>query len=170
MNYFKLYLLKNNLDINKLVEINNEQLDTYENIDIKDYTCETIILISRIVTKSPGDVLNELINLEINESGIANVYTPSELLMKLNEKQEIIIIGGEYCNEIYNLMKSQMTEYELMGFATQMSILIYAISKLKNCFVSHDKMIANNIELKLKGYELIDMSSNKLVLSLKNNR
>lgn len=91
----------------------------------------------------------------------------TDLLVGLKEKYETVIIKGVYCQEIYDLVKSQSTEYELMGYSLDTSILIYAITALKDVFVSSDKKIEKDIEKKLKLYEVGDVSKNKLTLKLR---
>ncbi|WP_195334830.1 hypothetical protein [Paraclostridium bifermentans] len=73
----------------------------------------------------------------------------TDLLVGLKEKYETIIIKGVYCQEIYDLVKSQSTEHDLMGYALDTSILIYAITALKDVFVSSDKKIEKDIEKNL---------------------
>ena len=91
----------------------------------------------------------------------------TDLLVGLKEKYETIIIKGAYCQEIYDLVKSQSTEHDLMGYALDTSILIYAITALKDVFVSSDKKIEKDIEKKLKLYEVGDVSKDKLTLKLR---
>lgn len=91
----------------------------------------------------------------------------TDLLVGLKEKYETIIIKGVYCQEIYYLVKSQSTEHDLMGYALDTSILIYAITALKDVFVSSDKKIEKDIEKKLKLYEVGDVSKDKLTLKLR---
>ncbi|WP_195945918.1 hypothetical protein [Paraclostridium bifermentans] len=90
-----------------------------------------------------------------------------ELLVGLKEKYETIIIKGVYCKEIYDLVKNQSKEYELMGYSLDTSILIYAITALKDVFISSDKKIEKDIEKKLKLYEVADVSKDKLTLKLR---
>lgn len=91
----------------------------------------------------------------------------TDLLVGLKEKYDTIIIKGVYCQEIYDLVKSQSTEHDLMGYALDTSILIYAITALKDIFVSPDKKIDKDIEKKLKLYEISDISKNSLILKLR---
>lgn len=91
----------------------------------------------------------------------------TDLLVGLKEKYEIIIIKGVYCQEIYDLVKSQSTEHDLMGYALDTSILIYAILSLKDIFVSSDRKTEKDIEKKLKLYEVADVSKDNLILKLR---
>lgn len=91
----------------------------------------------------------------------------TDLLVGLKEKYETIIIKGAYCQEIYDLVKSQSTEHDLMGYALDTSILIYAITSLKDIFVNSDKKTEKDIEKKLKLYEISDISKNSLILKLR---
>lgn len=91
----------------------------------------------------------------------------TDLLVGLKEKYDTIIIKGVYCQEIYDLVKSQSTEHDLMGYALDTSILIYAITALKDIFVISDKKIDKDIEKKLKLYEISDISKNSLILKLR---
>lgn len=91
----------------------------------------------------------------------------TDLLVGLKEKYDTIIIKGVYCQEIYDLVKSQSTEHDLMGYALDTSILIYAITSLKDIFVSSNKKIEKDIEKKLKLYEVYDISKDSLILRLR---
>lgn len=91
----------------------------------------------------------------------------TDLLVGLKEKHETIIIKGMYCQEIYDLVKSQSTEHDLMGYALDTSILIYAIISLKDIFVSSDRKTEKDIEKKLKLYEVADVSKDNLILKLR---
>ncbi|WGX74647.1 hypothetical protein QJS64_10725 [Paraclostridium bifermentans] len=91
----------------------------------------------------------------------------ADLLVGLKEKYDTIIIKGGYCQEIYDLVKSQSTEHDLMGYALDTSILIYAITSLKDIFVSSDRKTEKDIEKKLKLYEVADVSKDKLTLKLR---
>ena len=76
-------------------------------------------------------------------------YTPEDLLIGLKEKYDEIIIKGAYCNEIYKLMKAQLTENERLGFelgsAGTLTILAYAITFVRDLFSNSEK-IDNEIE------------------------
>ncbi|WP_270670767.1 hypothetical protein [Paraclostridium bifermentans] len=91
----------------------------------------------------------------------------TDLLVGLKEKYETIIIKGMYCQEIYDLVKSQSTEHDLMGYALDTSILIYAIISLKDIFVSSYRKTEKDIEKKLKLYEVADVSKDNLILKLR---
>lgn len=91
----------------------------------------------------------------------------SELLVCLKEKYDTIIIKGVYCREIYDLVKKQATEHELMSYALDTSILIYVITAIKDAFVNSDRKIDKDIENKLKLYEVADVSKDKLILKLR---
>lgn len=54
-----------------------------------------------------------------------------------------------------------------MGYSLDTSILIYAITALKDVFISSDKKIEKDIEKKLKLYEVADVSKDKLTLKLR---
>lgn len=169
MNYLDLYLQKNNCkryDVYKKSGISQQSLATYTNKQIEKYPAKLLIALSQTLNKTPGDVLNELLTLE-SENSLFEAFNPPELLSGLNHKYDTIIIRGKYCSEIYTLMKSQILEYELMGGSLDVTILIYAISSIKTLFSNPNKKIEKEIEKKLKSYEIKEVSDSKLVLILK---
>lgn len=169
MNYLDLYLQRNNCkryDVHKKTGVSQQLLSTYTNKNIEKYPGKILIALAETLNKTPGDVLNELLELE-RENPVFEAFNPSELLVGLKAKYSTIVIKGIYCKEIHALMKSQITEYELMGMALDTSILICAIHAVKDLFSNPDKKVDKDIERKLKLYELKEVSTDKLVLNLR---
>lgn len=172
MNYLDLYLQRNNCkryDIYKKTGVSQQLLSNHTNKKIKRYSSKILIALANTLNKTPGEVLDELIALEL-ENPAFEVFNPSELLIGLKQKYDTIIIKGAYANEIYKLMRNQLSEKELMGFELGSSglatVLDYAISAARNLFSNSNK-IDNDIEIKLRLYKLKEISNNNLILSLK---
>ena len=172
MNYLDLYLQRNNCkryDVFKNTGVSQQLLSTHTNKKIEKYSSKVLIALAETLNKTPGNVLDELLALEI-ENPAFEALNPPELLIGLTQKYDTIIIKGAYYNEIYKLMKCQLSDNELMGFelgsAGLATILAYAITSARDLFSNTDK-IDINIEKKIKYYKLKEISDNKLILSLK---
>lgn len=172
MNYLDLYLQRNHCkryDVYKKTGVSQQLLATHTKKKIEEYSTKIIIALSETLNKSPGKVLDELIALKI-ENPVFEAFNPSELLTGLNAKYDTIIVSGIYCNEIYKLMREQLSEKELMGMelgsAGLLTIFVYAIDAVRDHF-SNDHNNDKDIEKKLKLYKIKEISSEKLILSLK---
>lgn len=172
MNYLDLYLQRNNYkryDVFKKTGISQQLLSTHKNKKIEKYSSKVLIALAQTLEKTPGQVLDELISLEIKNPAF-EAFNPQELLIGLKEKYDTIIISGAYYNEIYKLMKSNLTENETLGLELGShgitTILAYAIIAVRDLFSNSDK-IDLDIEKKLKLYKIKELTDNKLVLTLK---
>ena len=172
MNYLDLYLQRNNskrYDIYKKTGVSQQLLSTHTNKKIEKYSNKIIMALAEALNKTPGTVLDELIALE-KENPAFEAFNPSELLIVLEYKYDIIIIKGAYCNEIYKLMKGQLSETESMGFelgsAGGATVLAYAINMVRDLFSNSDK-VQKEIERKIISYKLVEASQEQLTLKLK---
>ena len=172
MNYLDLYLQRNNskrYEVFKKTGISQQLLASHKNRKIEKYSNKVIIALAEALDKTPGEVLDELLALE-REKPAFEAYTPEDLLIGLKEKYDEILIKGAYCNEIYKLMKAQLTENERLGFelgsAGTLTILAYAITFVRDLFSNSEK-IDNEIERRLTSYKVKEIGMDKLVLTLK---
>lgn len=172
MNYLDLYLQRNNAkryDVHKKTGVSQQLLSTHKNKRIEKYSSKVLIALAETLNKTPGLVLDELLALEI-ESPSFEAFTPQDLLIGLTEKYDTILISGAYYNEIYKLMKNNLTDNELMGFELGSSGIItifsYAINSVRSLFSSSDKLDID-IEKKLKSYKIKEISNDSLILSLR---
>ncbi|MGG7212710.1 helix-turn-helix domain-containing protein [Clostridium nigeriense] len=172
MNYLDLYLQRNNLkryDVYKKTGISQQLLSNHTNKKIEKYSNKVIMALAEILEKTPGTVLDELLDLE-RENPAFEAYNPTELLTALEYKYDRIIIKGAYCKEVYKLMKSQLSETESMGFelgsAGAATVLAYAINAARDLFSNSDK-VTKDIERKIISYKLEDASEEKVIIRLK---
>lgn len=172
MNYLDLYLQRNNCkryDVYKATGISQQLLSTHKNKKIEKYSNKVIIALADTLGKTPGAVLDELIELEKSNPAF-EVYNPDELLLALNNKYEKIIIKGAYCDKIYSLMKSQLSDTETLGFELGSSgtatVLAYAITAVRE-FFSNSDATDRGIENKIKLYKLKEFIDGGLLLTLK---
>ncbi len=172
MNYLDLYLQKNNskrYEVYKKTGVSQQLLATHTTKKIENYSNKVIMALAKSLGKTPGTVLDELLDLA-KENPAFEAYNPTELLMALDYKYDIIIIKGAYCKEIYKLMKSQLSETESMGFelgsAGVATVLAYAINAARDLFSNSDK-VTKEIERKIVSYKLENSSEENVTIKLK---
>lgn len=172
MNYLDLYLQKNNCkryDVYKKTGVSQQLLSTHAKKKVEKYSNKVIIALAETLDKTPGTVLDELILLE-KENPNFEAYNPEDLLIGLNGKYDVIEVKGIYCREVYNIMKTHLSENESMGadLATggMASLASYAFIKVWNLFSKAEK-IDKDIEEKLLKYKVKELTEERLVLTLK---
>lgn len=172
MNYLDLYLQKNNCkryDVYKKTGVSQQLLATHTSKKIEKYSNKVIMALAEFLNKTPGTVLDELIALE-KENPAFEAFNPLELLTGLEYKYDVIIIKGAYCNEIYKLMKGQLSDTETLGFelgsAGVATVLAYAINMVRDLFSNSDK-VQKEIERRIISYKLVEASHEQLMLRLK---
>lgn len=174
MNFLDLYLQRNNCkryDVYKKTGVSQQLLATHTSKKIENYSNKVIMALAETLVKTPGTVLDELIELANNNPEF-EVFNPTELLIGLENKYDYITIKGAYCNEIYKLMKNQLSESESLGFelgsAGAATILAYAINMVRDLFSgSNSDKVHKDIERKIISYKLVEATEEKVTLKLK---
>ncbi|MEH6943902.1 helix-turn-helix domain-containing protein [Bacillus sp. JJ722] len=172
MNYLDFYLRKHNCkryDVHKKTGISQQLLSTHKNKKIEKFSSKVLIAIADTLSKTPGDVLNELLILE-RENPAFEAFNPNELLEGLEAKYDKILIQGAYYKEVKKIMDTHLSENERLGVelggAGAITILIYAIEIVRDLFSNSEK-IDKEIEKKLNLYKVKEISDDSLLLSLK---
>lgn len=172
MNFLDLYLQRNNskrYEIYKKTGVSQQLLATHTKKKVENYSNKVIMALSEALGKTPGTVLDELLELE-KENPAFEAYNPTELLTALEYKYDRIIIKGAYCKEIYKLMQGQLSETESMGFELGSggvaTVLAYAINATRDLFSNSDK-VTKEIERKIISYKLENASEDNLTIRLK---
>ncbi|MBE6053643.1 MAG: XRE family transcriptional regulator [Clostridium sartagoforme] len=172
MNFLDLYLQRNNskrYEIYKKTGVSQQLLATHTNKKIENYSNKVIMALAEALGKTPGCVLDELLALE-KENPAFEAYNPEQLLTALQFKYDRIIIKGAYCKEIYQLMRSQLSETESMGFELGSggvaTVLAYAINAARDLFSNSDK-VNKEIERKIISYKLENASEENVTIKLK---
>lgn len=172
MNYLDLYLQRHQCkryDVFKKTGVSQQLLSTHTNKKIEKYSGKVLIAIADTIGKTPGDVLNELLNLE-KENPAFEAYNPNELLVGLQSKYDKIVIRGAYYKEVKNIMDTHLSDNERLGVelggSGAITILVYAIEAVRDLFSNSDK-IDLEIEKKLNLYKVKEISDNSLLLVLK---
>lgn len=102
---------------------------------------------------------------------IFEAYNASDLLTHLKSKEDYIVIKGNYYEEVYNLIKCNLSETEMMGFELGSGGTIGILADLINTFrdfINHDLDKTNKlIEKKLKLYKIASVNEGEIVLKLK---
>ncbi|MEF9990880.1 MAG: XRE family transcriptional regulator [Romboutsia sp.] len=175
MNYLDLYLQNNNCkrcDVESRTSISHKLLSSHASLPIEDYSNLVIMAIADTIGKSPGQVLTELLELEDN-APLFKASSAKELMEGLKRKEDVIIIKGEYYKNIYELLKGQLSETELMGFELGSSGIIPIIGdiivSIRDFFKPEPNSDKENreIERRLKHYKVQKITEEKIVLRLK---
>lgn len=104
---------------------------------------------------------------------VFEAYTAEELFKYLKSKEDYIVIKGDYCENVYDLMKAHLSETELMGFELGSSGTIPVLANIINSlrdFIKNDKEsdeITKAIEKKLRIYKVQSIYKEEIVLKLK---
>lgn len=97
----------------------------------------------------------------------------SDLLTHLKSKEDYIVIKGDYYKEVYNLIKSNLSESEILGFELGSGGTITILADLINTFrdfIKHESDIDKTtklIEKKLRLYKIASITDGEIVLKLK---
>lgn len=174
MNYLDLYLQKNNIkryDVYKKTGVSQQLLSNHTKKEVENYSTKVITAIANTLDKSPGQVLDELIQLK-NENPVFEAYSPEELLIGLKAKEDVIVIKGAYHEKIYELLTCNLSDTETMGFelgsAGLINILADAITSVREFFTNKDMdKIDKEIEKRLKVYKIREVSEDSIVFYLK---
>ena len=174
MNYLDLYLQKNNCkryDVHKKTGVSQQLLSTHTKKNIDKYSTKVIVALADTLDKTPGQVLDELMELQ-RENPVYEAFTPQELLIGLKAQEDVIIIRGAYCEKIREMMKGQLSETESMGFELGsgglINILADAINSVREHFSNeHLDKVEKDIEKKLRLYKVKHVSEDSIALSLK---
>lgn len=107
------------------------------------------------------------------KNSVFEAFTAEELLNHLKAKEDYIVIKGAYCEKVYDLMKSHLSETEMMGFELGSGgttpILATIINNLRD-FIKNDTDIDETtkaIEKKLRIYKVQSVCKDEIVLKLK---
>lgn len=108
------YLQKNNLkryDVSKKTGISQQVLSNSKNKRALELPMKVVNAIAQSVNKTPGLVLDELIELE-NEKSTFIVLDFERFKIALENQEPIIMIKGDFLKEARTLIKQQLTNNE----------------------------------------------------------
>ena len=171
MNYLDLYLQRNKIkryDVHKKTGISQQLLSTHKYKSIEKYSTKVILALSQTLEKTPGQVLDELIELEKNTPNF-EAFNPQDLLLGLKENYPTIVIKGAYCKEINKVIKNN-TRDPLLPFPEPMTFIFlelipYAIQSVKDLFSGNDK-INIDIEKNLINYKAKEICEDYIILEI----
>lgn len=178
MSVLDVYLQKNEkkrYDVHKKTGISQQLLSNMSKKNVESYSIKTIRAIAETVQKSEGEVVDELLRLE-KENVIFEVLNVEDLLLAFENKEPYILIRGEYINDIKSLVKSQLSENELLGLelgsAGTANILAEGFYQLANIFGNKkdEQKKIEKIESKLRLYKIKkndENNENELLLYLR---
>lgn len=173
MSLLDIYLQKNGkkrYDVFKETGISQQMLSSVNKKSVSHYSVKTIQAIAKTVEKSEGTVLNELIQLE-NENAYFEVYNAEDLLLAFRNKEEYILIKGEYKKEMDELAKSQLSDtlgWELGSVWSGGLVTVFTevILHLVDLFSSKDDD-KKKIESQVRKYKFKKLNENEILLYLR---
>lgn len=170
-NVLDIFLKQNDMtryDLSKQVGISEQTLSKASKRDPETYSVKTLVAISSGTGYSPGEVLDKL--LAIRDSDIVYVAsTLKEIRQKVNEKEDVFIIRGEFSSLMKEIKQSSLSEAEELGFQLGMggagSYLVWIINRIINSFGSNkeEENLKDDI-MTLYTIELLNSSEAKLRL------
>lgn len=111
-NVLDIFLRENNMtryDLSKRVDISEQTLSKASKRDPETYTARTIVAIAKGTNRSPGEVLDRL--LQIRDSDILyEVTTLSELKQKVKEQEDEFIVKGDFRDLMKEIEGSKLSE------------------------------------------------------------
>ncbi|WP_206197349.1 hypothetical protein [Peribacillus frigoritolerans] len=172
MSLLDIYLQKNGkkrYDVYKETGISQQMLSSVNKKNVSSYSVKTIQAIANTVEKSEGTVLDELLQLE-NENTYFEVFNAEDLLLAFKNKEQYILIKGEYKKEIEEFAKSQLSDTETLGLelgsAGLVTVLAEVIIQLVDLFNSKDDD-KKKIESQILKYKLKKLNENAILLYLR---
>lgn len=175
MSLLDIYLQKNGkkrYDVFKETGISQQMLSSVNKKSVNHYSVKTIQAIAKTVEKSEGTVLDELIQLE-KENAYFEVYNTEDLLLAFRNKEEYILIKGEYKKEMDELAKSQLSDTETLGWefgavwsGGLVTVLTEVILHLVDLFSSKDDD-KKKIESQVRKYKFKKLNENEILLYLR---
>ncbi|TDL83427.1 hypothetical protein E2R53_04330 [Peribacillus frigoritolerans] len=113
--------------------------------------------------------MDELLQLE-NENTYFEVFNAEDLLLAFKNKEQYILIKGEYKKEIEEFAKSQLSDTETLGLelgsAGLVTVLAEVIIQLVDLFNSKDDD-KKKIESQILKYKLKKLNENAILLYLR---
>ena len=159
MGLLDIYLQKNGkkrYDVFKETGTSQQQLASVNNKNVSSYSVKTIQAIAKTVEKSEGVVLEELLQLE-QENPYFEVFNVEDLLLAFKNKENYIVIKGEYKKEIDKFTESQLSEIATLGLQLGsegiVTILTEAILQIANLFSDKDAE-QKKIESRIRRYKI----------------
>ena len=175
MSLLDIYLQKNGkkrYDVFKETGISQQMLSSVNKKSVNHYSVKTIQAIAKTVEKSEGTVLDELIQLE-KENAYFEVYNAEDLLLAFRNKEEYILIKGEYKKEMDELAKAQLSDTETLGWELGavwsgglVTVLTEVILQLVDLFSSKDDD-KKKIESQVRKYKFKKLNENEILLYLR---
>jgi len=175
MSLLDIYLQKNGkkrYDVFKETGISQQMLSNVNKNSINHYSVKTIQAIAKTVEKSEGTVLDELIQLE-KENAYFEVYNAEDLLIAFRNKEEYILIKGEYKKEMDELAKSQLSDTETLGWELGavwsgglVTVFTEVFLQLVDLFSSKDDD-KKKIESQVRKYKFKKLNENEILLYLR---
>jgi transcriptional regulator with XRE-family HTH domain len=175
MSLLDIYLQKNGkkrYDVFKETGISQQMLSSVNKKSVNHYSVKTIQAIAKTVEKSEGTVLDELIQLE-KENAYFEVYNAEDLLLAFRNKEEYILIKGEYKKEMDEFAKSQLSDTETLGWELGamwsgglVTVFTEVILHLVDLFSSKDDD-KKKIESQVRKYKFKKLNENEILLYLR---
>ncbi|WP_071397004.1 hypothetical protein [Bacillus tuaregi] len=172
MSLLDIYLQKNGktrYDVFEKTGISYHLFSSANHKSVSGYSIKLIEAMAKTVEKSEGTVLDELLQLE-DENAYFEVFNAEDLLLALKNKEEYILIKGEYKKEMVEIAKSQLTDTETLGIelgsAGILAVMAELILKVVDIFSNKDDDL-KKIESQVRKYKFKKVNENEILLYLK---
>lgn len=102
-------------DVYQKTGLSQQTLASANRKGTKNLSGKVIAALAETIGKTSGQVLDELILIELSQNSIVDVNTKEEMLMCLKNKREFIV-RGQLAHELLEISGHNFSEDEIMGF------------------------------------------------------
>ncbi|WP_066194525.1 MULTISPECIES: hypothetical protein [Gracilibacillus] len=166
------YLQEHQLDRQTLandVGLHTDSIADLTGKDVIHYPVEVVSAIALSMEEQVGTVLKALLLLE-KKTAVIEVNSAAGLLQALKNKEDLIMIQGEYATEVRELIDTKLSDTELLGSelgaAGTLSIAAEGIYRLIQTF-SKQANEQKQLETRIRRYNGKEYSSHTIVLYLR---
>lgn len=102
-------------DVYQKTGLSQQTLASANRKGTKNLSGKVIAALAETIGKSSGQILDELILIELSQNSVVDVNTKEEMLMCLQNKREFIV-EGPLARDLIQINKRNFSEDEIMGF------------------------------------------------------
>ncbi|KAF1303070.1 helix-turn-helix transcriptional regulator [Enterococcus saccharolyticus] len=162
---------KTRYEVSKATGISEATLSKANKRSPETYTVKTVATIAQAVNQTPGDVLNQLIQIRDNPNRLYLVTTMTELKQRVKEQEDEFLIQGDFSELLTEVKREQLSETAMLGFQVgsggQGDTMAWLIMRILNLFGKNDTDRENLKQDISTLYLISSLDDDKVKLQLK---